>query len=85
MKRRIALGAIAALAASPGMIAAASLPMGPACSFCGARQSIPVVFGLASDEMERRRERGEIALGGCCPDGFTKRECRNCGRRFGWR
>lgn len=54
------------------------------CPKCGSK-AIPVVYGYPTPEVEARRDRGEIALGGCMVGLGTEPDfrCTSCG--CGWR
>ena len=55
------------------------------CDRCGG-QVVPLVFGMPTESLARRAQRGEVALGGCCCWGDERdptHECAACGRSFG--
>ncbi len=56
----------------------------PACPNCGARQAIPILYGLPSPAMQEAADRGEIVLGGCviAPE-FPIWLCPVCEHRWG--
>ena len=52
-----------------------------ACPSCGGAM-VSIVYGYPSDELFERVDRGEVALGGCCPDPDAPQyQCRECSTR----
>ena len=54
------------------------------CPRCGSEQTVPLIYGMPTDEAAEEARRGEVALGGCVvfPDA-PDHTCRNCG--YEWR
>ena len=53
------------------------------CPNCGARSSIPIIYGYPSEEMLEAGKAGEIRLGGCCiTDDDPDWVCSQCGHRW---
>jgi ribosomal protein L40E len=51
----------------------------PACPRCGARDVVPVVYGLPAPEATAAEDRGELVLGGCLVgDEDAELVCRQC-------
>lgn len=53
------------------------------CPHCGGRM-VPIVYGEPSEELWKKAEAGEVALGGCLIDveGNPEWECNKCGQWF---
>ena len=61
---------------SEGQIQVASCPE------CGAmEQVIPVKYGKPGPELQLKAKKGEVHLGGCCPQNL-KWYCKNCEKKF---
>ena len=48
------------------------------CPECGSERVVPIVYGFPTPELERRAERGEVALGGCLLPADATRYCSDC-------
>ena len=55
----------------------------PPCPRCHSTNVIPIIYGLPSDKLLERLERGEIALGGCEFLMGAIWACTVCYERFG--
>lgn len=53
------------------------------CPSCKAKEGVKIVYGYPSEKTFEARERGEIALGGCCiGDNDPERRCLKCGHEW---
>jgi hypothetical protein len=47
---------------------------------CGSEDTVPIVYGLPTRELEEAAGRGELVLGGCLVSfDAPNRACQNCG------
>jgi len=51
----------------------------PVCPRCGARDSIPIVYGMPGMELMEQARAGQVVLGGCVVfEDQPDRRCRSC-------
>ena len=54
------------------------------CPKCGAKEAVPILYGMPSEEGVRMIAKGEIESGGCCiEDGQPQWRCKACGHAWG--
>ena len=51
----------------------------PKCPSCNSKNVVPIVFGYPDPETMEARERGDVALGGCCvTEDDPDWHCKDC-------
>ncbi|QEC47291.1 hypothetical protein FSW04_06605 [Baekduia soli] len=54
------------------------------CPRCRSVQTVPISWGMPTEEAEHDAAAGRVVLGGCLVgDGDPGTQCRACGHRFG--